>query len=96
MERRLAYRRRQSRLYRTRDMNGNGLLTWVRGVGILLLAGFIGWSALTTQSNAVALGRVIEKQNIMHDLLRTSVLRSEFDRLEKDVKYNTQRIRDLP
>ncbi len=42
--------------------NGNGLLTWVRGVGILLLAGFIGWSALTTQSNAVALGRVIEKR----------------------------------
>ena len=77
-------------------MNGNGLLTWVRGVGILLLAGFIGWSALTTQSNAVALGRVIEKQEIMHDLLRTSVLRSEFDRLEEDVKYNNQRIRDLP
>lgn len=77
-------------------MNGNGLLTWVRGVGILLLAGFIGWSTLTTQQNAIALGAVINKQEIMHNLLRTSVTRREFDRLEDDVNDNTQRIRDLP
>ena len=72
-------------------MNGNGLLTWVRGVGILLLAGFIGWIALTTYSNSTALSAVIAKQDIMHSLLRTSVLK-----LEEGVKENAQRIRDLP
>ena len=73
-------------------MNGNGLITtWARGVGVLLMAGFIGWIALTTHANSTALSAVIAKQEIIHDLLRTSVLE-----LKEGVRENAQRIRDLP